>query len=287
MFESKLIQKLMKFASANMKKLFSLVNLSVTSYSKNKDLQVLASIGRSVREYQEARTQSDLTLIRALDSNLHSQVSGVLNKSKSQLRQDLFVLSRLNFKRGGYYVEFGATNGIDLSNSHILEKDFQWTGILAEPATIWHQSLRLNRPNSIIETSCLWKESGINLMFNETIDPEFSTIEFFSGSDNHKDTRINGSSYSVRSISLIDLLLKHNAPKHIDYLSIDTEGSEFEILQAFNFNRYTFGVITVEHNYTPQREKIYELLRANGYKRTNEDISMWDDWYVSDQVQQK
>ena len=268
-----------------MKKIFILANVSVTTYSRNKDLQGFASIGRSVRDYQEARTQSDLALVKALDSNLYSQVSAILSKSKSQLRQDLFVLSRLNFKRGGYYVEFGATNGIDLSNSYILEKDFQWTGILAEPASIWHQQLRLNRPNSIIETSCLWKESDINLMFNETIDPELSTIEFFSGSDNHKDSRVSGSSYSVRSISLIDLLLKHNAPKHIDYLSIDTEGSEFEILQAFNFNRYTFGVITVEHNYTSQREKIHELLRANGYKRANEDISMWDDWYVSDQVQ--
>jgi len=46
----------------------------------------------------------------------------LLANSKSQLRQDLFVLSQLGFKRGGFFVEFGATNGIDLSNSYLLDK---------------------------------------------------------------------------------------------------------------------------------------------------------------------
>ena len=56
------------------------------------------------------------------------------NESKSQYRQDLFVLSELEFKRDGFFVEFGATNGINGSNSFILEKNFGWKGILAEPA---------------------------------------------------------------------------------------------------------------------------------------------------------
>ena len=132
-----------------MKKIFILANVSVTTYSRNKDLQGFASIGRSVRDYQEARTQSDLALVKALDSNLYSQVSAILSKSKSQLRQDLFVLSRLNFKRGGYYVEFGATNGIDLNNTYLLETEFGWDGILAEPAVCWHRDLKLNRKAAI------------------------------------------------------------------------------------------------------------------------------------------
>jgi hypothetical protein len=42
--------------------------------------------------------------------------------SKSQIKQDLFVLSQTNFKRKVFFVDFGASNGIDLSNSYLLEK---------------------------------------------------------------------------------------------------------------------------------------------------------------------
>jgi hypothetical protein len=77
------------------------------------------------------------------------------------------------------------------------------------------------------------------------------------------------------------LLDKHHAPRHIEYLSIDTEGSEFDILNAVDFKKYSFDIITVEHNYTSAREKIYSLLTKHGYKRQFQDISSFDDWYIS------
>ena len=76
------------------------------------------------------------------------------------------------------------------------------------------------------------------------------------------------------------ILDKYNAPEIIDYLSIDTEGSEFEILKNFDFGKYKFNVITCEHNFTPVREKIFKLLSENGYLRKYSDLSKWDDWYV-------
>jgi hypothetical protein len=84
----------------------------------------------------------------------------------------------------------------------------------------------------------------------------------------------------VRTISLNDLLQKHNAPAEIDYLSIDTEGSEFEILNAFDFSKHRVKVITCEHNYTEMREKIFKLLTENGYSRIYVEFSGFDDWYV-------
>ena len=76
-----------------------------------------------------------------------------------------------------------------------------------------------------------------------------------------------------------DLLNKYDAPDVIDYLSIDTEGSELDILTAYDFSRI-FKVITVEHNYTDNREKIHDLLSSKGYVRIMENLSKWDDWYV-------
>jgi hypothetical protein len=88
----------------------------------------------------------------------------------------------------------------------------------------------------------------------------------------------------VDTISLNDLLKKYNAPNIIDYISIDTEGSELDILNNFDFNSYQFRVITCEHNYSSNRDKIYNLLSNNGYKRVMSDISQFDDWYIKTSI---
>lgn len=200
------------------------------------------------------------------------------NLSKAQAFQDVFALFMTNEKKGGYFVEFGATNGVTLSNSYLLEKSFGWNGILAEPARCWHAELRANR-NCKIETRCVWDKSGESLEFNEVSAGELSTINSFSGSDGHSHDRQKGKVYEVETISLNEMLEKHGAPQEIDYLSVDTEGSELTILNSFDFSKYDIRIITVEHNFTGLREKIHDLLRQKGYKRMLEKFSNWDDWY--------
>jgi FkbM family methyltransferase len=222
----------------------------------------------------------DLRILQQLNSNNSKELLQYFGESKSQLRQDLFVLSHLGFKKNGFFVEFGATNGLDLSNSHLMEKEFEWNGILAEPATCWHKELKNNR-TCYIETDCVWKDSKSVLTFNQVDEAELSTINIFSDSDSHSEARKKGRTYEVQTISLNDLLKKYNAPKIIDYLSIDTEGSEYQILSHFDFSEYSFKVITCEHNYTTMREKLFSLLRQQGYQRVFEELSLFDDWYVN------
>ena len=229
---------------------------------------------------ENASALQDLMLLKSLPREHAAQLLGCFSDSKSQYRQDLFVLSELDFKRDGYFVEFGATNGVDLSNTHLLERRFGWKGILAEPAKCWHQDLRRNR-SAYLEEACVWRESGVSLRFSEVEYAELSTIGVFRGSDRYGRARSRAKTYDVTTISLNDLLEKFNAPQRIDYLSIDTEGSEYEILRGFNFDRRRFSVITCEHNFTPAREKLYELLTQKGYVRKHENLSQFDDWYVS------
>lgn len=144
--------------------------------------------------------------------------------AKAQLHQDLFVLLYLNFEKNGYFVEFDATNGVSLRNSWLLEKEFGWKGILAEPAVIWHEDLQQNR-SSVIEKRCLWSVSDEKLLFNEA--QSISTLQGFGEEDQHFELRKKGKKYEVETISLMDLLQHNDAPNLIDYLSIDTEGSEF------------------------------------------------------------
>lgn len=200
--------------------------------------------------------------------------------SRSQLFQDLFVLFFSNSKRNGFFVEFGATDGIDLSNSFILERQFGWTGILAEPAQCWHQVLKANR-KAAIDFRCVWSESGQKLEFKETALPELSTVIDLTEKDFNRNARKVGRTYQVETVSLNDLLQFHKCPKVIDYLSVDTEGSEYAILSKFDFSRYDIKIITVEHNFIePDRGNIHALLSANGFVRVFEPLSRWDDWYL-------
>lgn len=207
------------------------------------------------------------------------QVSDIIRESKSQLGQDILALSLVGLDKSGYFVEFGATNGEDLSNTYMLEKRWGWKGILCEPARSWHKELFDNR-SSIIDTRCVFKSSGEELEFSEAIAGELSTLIDFVGSDHHSKARTNLATYKVTSVTLNDLLKEHQAPSYIDFMSIDTEGSEYQILSELDFKNYSFGLICVEHNFTKNRSKIFSLLSSNGYTRVLEEMSQWDDWYV-------
>ena len=220
----------------------------------------------------------DLDFLAAMPPAHVAELLTLLPQSQSQLRQDLFVLTELGFKRGGYFVEFGAASGKELSNTWLLEKHFDWSGILAEPAKCWHERLAANR-TCAIEHRCVWKSTGDSLEFAEASEAEISTLTPFKGGDQHAASRRSSRHYQVETISLNDLMAEHKAPDKPDYLSIDTEGSELEILQAFDFKLHPFKVITCEHNFTPAREKIHILLTAAGYVRKYEKISDFDDWY--------
>src|SRR5690348_3026809 len=71
--------------------------------------------------------QEDIGTILKLPAKELEALSRVASQSASQFHQDLFVLLESNFKRNGYFVEFGAADGIYLSNSYLLEKGFGWS----------------------------------------------------------------------------------------------------------------------------------------------------------------
>jgi len=205
-------------------------------------------------------------------------------RSHAQFFQDLLVLYLLRGKREGFFVEFGATNGVELSNSLLLERDYGWRGILAEPGRTWHAELVENR-KATIDHRCVWSKTGETLLFNETPAAELSTIESFSELDYARDGRRDGKRYQVETVSLNDLLAAHNAPRRIDYLSVDTEGSELEILNHFDFSRHEVSVMTIEHNYVDEnRRKMRQLMRRNGFANIFEPLSGVDDWYVHQSV---
>jgi FkbM family methyltransferase len=197
-------------------------------------------------------------------------------RSQSQLFQDLWVLWRTGEKRGGYFVEFGAANGKHLSNTFLLEQKYEWAGILAEPNPRFHDSIRANR-NCHVSPLCVFATSGATARFHCDALGELSTLSDFTAADSHQRKLIQ--EIEVETISLNDLLLRFDAPRDIDYISIDTEGSEYDIIANFDFRKHRVRHFTIEHNGTAAREKIHTLMTENGYRREFEDLSFFDDWY--------
>lgn len=197
--------------------------------------------------------------------------------SRSQLGQDLWVLEQLKWKRGGFFVEFGATDGVLLSNSWLLEKHFDWQGICAEPNPRLFARLQKNRCCHL-SPACVYRVSGERMRF--VLADAYGGLEDLGRDDQHVEKRnayaTVGEVIDVTTTSLMDLLDEMGAPAVIDYLSIDTEGSELAILEGIDWSRYQFRCITVEHNFTEQRQGIQVLLEAQGYLRRE---AKWDDWF--------
>jgi FkbM family methyltransferase len=224
--------------------------------------------------------RSDVLASEIAAGNLE-ELKALKDKSVSQLGQDLWVLEKTNYKRNGYFVEFGATDGVLLSNTWLLEKDFGWQGICAEPNSKFYSKLKKNR-------QCIVSEAYIGGATGKQV--EFILADAFGGSREYADDDMHGDKraayraagqvVSLTGISLNDFLEQHKAPREIDYLSIDTEGSEFEILENFPFERWQIHLLTIEHNFTERRADIRALLDNKGYKCTERE---WDDWFEKGQ----
>ena len=201
----------------------------------------------------------------------------------SQLGQDIFVLFCLG-KEPGFFVEFGACDGVILSNTFLLETYHGWQGILAEPSKYYNNVLKRKR-DCIIEDLCVSDKTGDSVRF---IDVE--NFQMVSGmkedafKDNWSDIRKqHGIEYNVNTISLKDLLDKHNAPQTVNYISIDTEGSEYKILKSYDFSR-DFDIMTIEHNHTENKALIEAFLPEKGYIQVLHNQSRHDAWFVSQKI---
>jgi FkbM family methyltransferase len=212
----------------------------------------------------------------------------------SQFGQDKWVLEQTNFKRNGYFVDIGAYDGVSSSNTYILEKNFSWRGICVEPGET-NRKLTKNR-DCFVEKKPLFDVSGLKVNFSSGLN------DFWGGIFEYLEEKykVNVPVKEMESISLYDVLKKYNAPNKIDYLSIDTEGSEYEIIKNFPFEKYEIRLITIEHNaYSREeksiekRKKIFKLLTNKGYKKCNNfffglpfsvfseyDTSNIEDWYI-------
>ena len=241
-----------------------------------------------------------LVLFNALEQNVLNEKNRELLKKfihfiekktnleiSSQLYQDMFAEFILEQNTSKIFIEFGATDGFNLSNTYTLEKYFGWKGLLVEPDPQWHPNLKLNRPYSKKIYDCVWIKSNETINFLTSQDGNLSTIENFRNSDekmmsaNSIKRNQNSKIIQLKTISLNDLVKNHLDDSKPSYISIDTEGSEYDILSNFDFTKYGPEVFTVEHNHSELEKKIDELMNFNNYLRVFNTLTAFDAWYVA------
>lgn len=193
---------------------------------------------------------------------------------KSQWKQDEFLnMGIFRGKKDGFFVDIGAHDGVDGSNSYFFEKELGWKGICIEPITERYVQLIQNR-DCFCMNCCIYDKVDM-VPFTQNS----GYTEMLSGITNTYDSRHieriireqkteGGNSRMVRkpTYPLNNILELHNV-REVDYLSIDTEGSEYSILFAIDFNKYVIKTISVENNYPDDFERIDKLLTEKGFSR--------------------
>jgi len=182
--------------------------------------------------------------------------------NKSQFGQDQHVINVFNQKQNGFFIEVGAYDGVSMSNSYLLEYQYGWKGICIEPNPTYFAQMVTNRPNCINLSCAVFNEDNKEMSF---IDDKSGGCSGFVETNSHTHI-LHNPVITVTTKKLTTILEESNAPKFIDFLSLDTEGSEYEILNSHDFDKYIFGYICVEHNFIDSnRKKIRELLESKGY----------------------
>jgi FkbM family methyltransferase len=190
--------------------------------------------------------------------------------------QDRWVAEVLQHKRGGYYLDFGAFDGVLTSNSLFLERSLGWEGICVEANPTTYPVLCRER-RCITVNAALWSESRQSV---EILDAHgLSSIVTFADHDSVGDLRrsITLRRINVDTINPMDLLTRFNVPELIDYLSLDIEGCELNVLKAMDLKRYKIALMTVEHASIPDRKAaVRDMLLPLGYQFVDYGC---DDWF--------
>jgi hypothetical protein len=173
-----------------------------------------------------------------------------------QFEQDRWVaLDVYSSMCGGYFVELGANDGLLFSNTVELERSFGWRGLCIEGSLPKFEELQVHRPLCSNRYAVVTADDS-------TVVEEVLVEDDRTGQRTEFKRAAGG---GRNSTSMRTLLRGANAPTWIDFLSLDVEGFELDILNAWPWE-YTIGALVVEHNFEEEkRASIRQLLREHGY----------------------
>lgn len=207
-----------------------------------------------------------------MNSNLCSVDPAILPLSfQSQWNEDVILYYYFKQKTKGLYIEVGAFDGVQLSNTYFFEC-IGWKGILVEPQLLQYNKCVQNRPNSTCWNVAISPNKG-PIKLNIVQDENYATWSFVGDKD-----KVD---FMVKSVMIETRKLKEIIPAdvlQIDFLSIDVEGMELEILNTIDFDRISIDVILIEH----YSHEIQQYLSRFGYQLV---YKTWINYFYSKDIE--
>jgi len=210
--------------------------------------------------------------------------------SLSQFGEDVVAIRYFDMKRGGVYVDIGAHDGLSLSNTAMLEFQFGWLGVLVDPIKEAYDRMVQRRPRSVCIHGAVSPEKG-PLRF--TYSPVDGGMLSGTAFDPRQQARIEEESRRQRAqieVLLVSAIHPNEvlrtaaalAPgrpevKAIDFLSVDTEGTELDILKSIDWMAFRPKLLCVENQFRERSQA--EFLEGIGYRYTHKTLGYCNDFY--------
>jgi FkbM family methyltransferase len=206
-------------------------------------------------------------------------------KSYSQYSQDVVILNMFfrnpangiedsSYKRGGFFVDVGAHDGVSFSNTALMERELGWRGLCFEPLPERFMELQKNRTAKCFQ-ACAYNSAGTVTFSAIKGAPEMLSGITASYDPRHvaridREVRENGGTVeniTVATVKLSDIFAQEGIT-HVDFLSVDTEGSELQVLEGIDFDAVTIDILTVEENYPDQHQisPVTKFMLSKGYR---------------------
>lgn len=206
----------------------------------------------------------------------NSDVKTNRQTSYSQYQEDLLLEEYFLNQDTGTCVEVGCFDGVTFSTTYLFEKR-GWKCVLIEPNPLLHEKIESVRKSKLYKCAASNQAGFATLHIAEGIE-ELSTI----GSDSEHMLRVQRQSKGVKTITvstrtLNEILLEEQISK-IDFISIDVEGFELNVLKGFSLERWRPKIVILEDNTNFRDETIRKYLKQFGYVRFRR--TGCNDWYA-------
>ena len=158
----------------------------------------------------------------------------------------------------GYFVELGANDGKLASNTYYYENFRNWRGVLIEPAPNLFLQCRENRSaeNHVVCAACVsfdYRDEFVRIVYSNSMSVSLNVESDIGDPRGHAELgrqflRSDETVFEFGAVArtLNSILLEANAPRNIDFLSLDVEGAEIEVLKGVDHKTYRFRYMLIE-----------------------------------------